>query len=152
MPKITTTSSEQLALRGSWRAKARAKAEASHPTPGPVAPDPPSWLSADARALWQEHAPDAHRHGALGPLDVMCFALLCERLADYLSYRAVVAAEGATVVREHYAGPHPAAKLAADAAAAVVTLLDRCALSPKARQGVRLKTPEAASIRLFRKD
>lgn len=148
MPKT----SEQDKLHGSWRAKSRAAAEQSHPSPSATPPDPPSWLSAEATRLWAEHAPDAHRHGALTSLDVMCFGLLCERLADFLRYSELVRREGATVVKEHYSGPHPAAKLAADAAASVVTLMDRCALSPKARAGIKLKPPVEASIRLFPKD
>lgn len=144
--------SKQPTLGNPWRQRAKARAAETHPAPGPVAPDPPSWLSAEGTRLWEQHAPDAHRHGALTSLDTMAFGLLCERLSDFLRYSEQVRREGAVVAKEHYSGPHPAAKLAADAAAAVVSLLDRMALSPKARAGIKLKPPVEAQIRLFAKD
>lgn len=133
------TNIDELAARGSRTARTRKKASATHPKTPDVCPDPPSWLRKDAKKLWKEHAAAIHQLGALSILDTMAVGMLFTAMAEHLAHAAVVEREGAVVVRGHYEGPHPEAKLRDDAAKRVVTLMRQCGLTRSGRNGMSLE-------------
>lgn len=133
---------EQLHLRGSRVGRERAAAAKTHPEAPPTAPEPPSWLCKDARAIWAEQADTLHQAGLLSDCDTLAFGMLCEVMAQYIALRELVAEEGYTVVREHYSGPHPCLKPMAECSAMVRRLTQDMGLSPKSRQGLKLSPPQ----------
>ena len=66
-------------LRGEKR-KVRLNPE--EPRPAGV-PEPPAWLSREARALWDERAPELVRIGVLTAVDGELFGAYCQEFSDY---------------------------------------------------------------------
>ena len=85
------------------------------PNLGPVVP--PSWLSPDVRAIWDELAPDLQRRGVLTPWDAETFSACCDAAAR----RAVAHLEGEVVEQAVMVivctprSPRPAGRLPAGA-------------------------------------
>ena len=65
------------------------------PAVGPVVP--PSWLSGDARSIWDGLAPDLERRGVLTVWDVEAFANYCDAAARRRRAVARLEAEGEVV-------------------------------------------------------
>lgn len=60
---------------------------------------PPEWMSAGARAVWEQEAPKFRRARLLTEVDVMAFAALCQSAADY---RRAVAKTGEDDVKAKF--------------------------------------------------
>jgi P27 family predicted phage terminase small subunit len=128
---------------------------AAAPAPAPVAPsvpEAPSWLSAEARQLWKEHAPTWHELGALGRLDVHAAALLCAELAAFNAHSVAVARDGAVVNFPHYSGVHPEAALRDNAAKRITLLLRQMGLTRASRAGTSMQETAPSPLSLFAKD
>ena len=106
--------------------------------PAPAVPEAPSWLSAEALALWREHSPVWHQLGALGALDVHAAALLCSELAAFNTHSMAVARDGAVVNFPHYSGVHPEAVLRDNAAKRITLLLRQMGLTRASRAGTSM--------------
>jgi P27 family predicted phage terminase small subunit len=120
-------------------------ARKSKAAPAPAPPAPPSWLSAEALALWREHSPVWHELGALGRLDVHACGMLCSELATYNGHAANVARDGALVHFPHYSGPNPEARLRDDAAKRILLLLRQCGLTRASRAGTPMQETKTAT-------
>lgn len=83
---------EQLAARGSWRAKGAA-------SPGVASSMPacPAWLDAAARSAWDELKPELERLGTVTPADAVALAMLAGALSDYRAACAEIEAGGLCV-------------------------------------------------------
>jgi len=117
----------------------------SKAAPAPEVPSPPSWLSAEALALWREHAPVWAALGALGKLDVHACGMLCSELATYNAHAANVARDGAVVNFPHYSGVHPEAKLRDDASKRILLLMRQCGLTRASRAGTPMQETKTAT-------
>ena len=62
------------------------------------APEPPPWLSEQARAAWEAIAPELEALGLLKIQDGLMFTALCECWATYVAALARVRAKGLTIV------------------------------------------------------
>lgn len=131
----------ELEARGSREAYKRKAHAKTHPKPPSSCPDPPSWLSPAALALWEEHIDVIYELGALTTLDVIAMGQLFTAMAEHQEHAASVVRDGAVIEREHYCGPHPEAKLRDEAAKRVVVLLRQCGLTRWGRSGMSLEPP-----------
>jgi P27 family predicted phage terminase small subunit len=98
-------------------------------------PRPPAHLSERAAAEWRRLAQELVANGVLTSADLRALELLSETLALEAEMRALIAAEGATI-RSGEGGRkgHPALKIAADARAQAIRLLEAFGLTPVRRQ------------------
>ena len=118
----------------------------SKAAPAPVVPPAPSWLSAEALALWDEHSATWSALGALGKLDVHVAAMLCSELAAFNAHSAAVARDGAVVEKSHYSGVHPEAVLRDNASKRITILLRQMGLTRASRNGTSMQeTPAPTS-------
>ena len=62
------------------------------------APEPPPWLSEQARAAWEAIAPELEALGLLKIQNGLMFTAICESWATYVAALARVRAEGLTIV------------------------------------------------------
>ena len=62
------------------------------------APEPPPWLSEQARAAWEAIAPELEALGLLKIQHGLMFTAICESWATYVAALARVRAEGLTIV------------------------------------------------------
>ena len=62
------------------------------------APEPPPWLSEQARAAWEAIAPELEALGLIKIQDGLMLTALCESWATYVAALARVRAEGLTIV------------------------------------------------------
>jgi P27 family predicted phage terminase small subunit len=149
------SSNDALTRRGSRVAHKRKQAEATHPDAVTTAPPAPSWLSEGGKSMWAIHAPEAASAGLLTSCDLLIFGLLCDSLHQYCELRDQVALEGSIIVRDHYCGPNPAAKLRDDASKTILALSRQCGLTPTSRVGLKISPPSkkpAGEISLFAKE
>lgn len=133
------TSTDELKKRGSTHAKLR-KNEIQVPILNKC-PSPPSWLTDKGSEVWNEHAPAAFAQGVLTELDVMTFALMCERLAEYIYYRGLIDSLGTVVEKENYTGAHPCVKMCDETSKSVLGFARECGLTVVSRIG--LPKPQA---------
>lgn len=80
-PKPTPTSI--LRSRGSWLANHRPDKNG----PESAVPDPPTWISEEGMAWWQDIAPMLAEYGVLTNWDQDALALLIDAKAEYLALR-----------------------------------------------------------------
>jgi len=134
---------ETLKARGSWHTARKYEAAAqTHPEPPEAVPEPPSWLTAGALALWYEHASTIHELGALGLLDVIAMGQLFTAMDEHQEAATTVAREGSVISKEHYTGPHPLIKARDDASKRVATLMRVTGLTRTGRTGMTLSPPK----------
>jgi len=124
-----------LSLKGSWRAKTRAKQAQPRPRPGANCP---AILRGPARAEWHRVAPELRRLGLLTVLDRALLATYCQTWARWLEANELVEREGLTVARLKGAKPHPALTVAGECARLLVVLAREFGLSPTSRQRLRV--------------
>jgi phage terminase small subunit len=133
---VPRTPTAELAARGSWRAKLP---ERQNEIQVPVlhhAPNPPEWMSPEARELWMLHAEAGFSEGLLTEIDLPITGLMFERIADYLEAKQ--------------RGDKIAMK---DACKDAITLADRCGHTPTSRIGLPRpdRAPKAKQVVPFAK-
>lgn len=107
------------------------------PTAGPVTP--PDWLSAEARAVWDDLAPDLVAKGVLTTWDTEAFAVLCDAVTHYRQASAAVADDGVLVPgRRDAVVKHPGMQLVRDTAATIRAYAGEFGLTPSSRSGVSI--------------
>jgi P27 family predicted phage terminase small subunit len=106
-----------------------------HPKPPPVVPSCPRWLPPAARTLWRSVVPQLEELGVVGGPDVATLEAYCLTYSRWRSAEALLEKEG-LVVDGHRNAPrkHPAAQLARDYQAAMLTLAKQLGLTPASRQ------------------
>ena len=77
------------------------------------APDPPDWLSTDARELWERIAPGLERLDLLKPEDYTTFVAYCECWATYIEALQQTRSGGLIVINQASGMPHRNPALAA---------------------------------------
>jgi P27 family predicted phage terminase small subunit len=102
-------------------------------------PNPPSWLSREARAEWRRLVRELPR-GLLGPADRQCLAVACESWARWADATRRVMSDGVLVPGDRGMVKHPACQIARDAEATMSRAWAELGLSPAARS--RLEMPE----------
>lgn len=90
----------QLRLAGSWRAAKRRK----EPAVALGVPDPPDWLSDDARAAWGELATVLAPMRVVSPTDALSLAQLAEYLSRWKRATAALAKYGEVIPTKDDAG------------------------------------------------
>ena len=106
-----------------------------------VVPEPPKHLSASARRLWRELAPELVKVSALTSLDLDRLADYCTVRATVLECEAVIALEGRTIATPQGRKRHPEMVTLEHARAELRALSGLLGLSPSDR--ARLKLPPA---------
>lgn len=152
-PRPTPT--DELAKRGSWRAKTADRVNEVVIAALDGAPEPPSWLSPRAVGIWVDHAAAACDSGLLTPLDVGAFAMYCDLLAKYLDARDDVNKRGYTIETEQRIMANPSVKAMNEAAGLVHRFLREIGHTPASRVGLVLgkdakRTPKP-ELKLFAK-
>ncbi|MGC5009760.1 phage terminase small subunit P27 family [Streptosporangium sp. DT93] len=69
----------------------------SEPVPADVEIKHPTWLSAAARTVWRQYAPDLQRTGVLTGWDVESFAIVCDAVVRRRAAVKALRAEGEVV-------------------------------------------------------
>ena len=111
-----------------------------------IPPKPPAQLGPRAAAEWRRIAPAAVGIGTLTTADCRAFELLAQMLATESEARELLAAEGLSLnTGDGGRKAHPAVRTMETARAQAARLLAEFGLSPKARQGVDVLPPRAAS-------
>lgn len=88
-PQPTPTS--VLAARGSWRAKARQESE---PPRIEGVPERPSWLTGEAKRLWENLVEWLDRMGVLSSADVTAMARYCQYWHEWTEATKVIRKKG----------------------------------------------------------
>jgi len=110
-----------------------------------VAPEPPSWLPAEALAEWHRVVPELLRLGLLKAEDRGTLAAYCTAWATLVKATARLEDEGLTTGTA--AGglkPHPAVAAAADASRRVVSFGAQFGLTPSSEANVGVKPDDDA--------
>ena len=123
----------------------------SHPGERLVSPpEPPEHLSDRAAAEWRRLARELAEAGSLTGADLRALELLAETLALESEMRALISAEGATIpAGEGGKKGHPALKIATDARAQAIRLLESFGLTPSSRHRVDRAPPPPADDSLW---
>jgi len=110
-------------------------------TPAPGAPNPPTWLSAEAKAEWRRIVPKLEAAGILATIDRAGLALVCEAWSEYRAADRILKREGLTYKSEEdgITRRHPMMKVKNDAAIRWAQLSQRFGLTPSDR--TRIKAP-----------
>jgi P27 family predicted phage terminase small subunit len=121
----------------------------NEPKPTPLAPKRPSWLVGEARREWERIAPELEKLGLLTVVDGAALAAYCQAYATMVQAEKELRAhfrkhKKLTVTYVNKFGaenevPHPAIKIARDAAATMKSFLTEFGLTPASR--VRLAMP-----------
>jgi P27 family predicted phage terminase small subunit len=109
-------------------------------------PEPPAWLTDDARAAWDSLAPSLADRQLLTAVDVLAFALLCEAWSDWLAARKELAHYGTTAVTDNgNTYQHPIVGVANKAWQRVLTACREFGLTPSARTGLHCDPGDESS-------
>ncbi len=124
----------------------------NEPKPRPVAPARPTWLDPEAKREWKRIAPELERLGLLTALDGAALTAYCETWATFVRARRELRAyvrANKTIMLEYVnqAGaanlmPHPAIKVAREAAAQLKVFAAQFGLTPAARTGIEVPGPD----------
>jgi P27 family predicted phage terminase small subunit len=114
----------------------------SEPKPLAVAPKPPDWLPKEARAKWDELAPELERIGVLTCVDGMAFTMLVLAWANAASAARVLKNNGSLFTKDKgkQSRKHPANQVLRDNALLIKAFASEFGLTPSARS--RLVLPE----------
>ena len=121
----------------------------NEPKPTLLAPERPSWLVGEARREWERVVPELEKLGLLTVVDGAALAAYCQAYATMVQAEKELRAhlrqhKKLTVTYVNKAGadnevPHPAIKIARDAATTMKAFMTEFGLTPASR--VRLATP-----------
>lgn len=130
--------------RGSWLAGQREDVDFPAGTP-----EPPSWLSAEAKRAWDDLVPLLRHRGVLTRADGMALACLCTAWGRLVEAEALLATEG-IVVRTLTGGtkPHPCVGISNGTWAQVVKGCALFGLDPADRSGVTPAGPPTEGDKL----
>ncbi|QCX81060.1 Phage terminase, small subunit [Streptomyces sp. YIM 121038] len=106
------------------------------PTFKRVAPAPPEWLSAEARAEWDRVVPELARLDLLKENDRAGLAAYCEAWATFREATEAVQREGLTIEAKQGTLAHPAVAIARNAGRELRTWAAHFGLTPSTEQGL----------------
>lgn len=108
-------------------------------------PDPPTWLSAEAKAEWARRVPQLAELGVIGAVDQAVLAAYCEAWALWRQALTMLRRRG-KVIKPKGAPPYlsPFVKMERDARADVIKLAREIGLTPSSRAGLKIEAPAEA--------
>lgn len=111
------------------------------PTPAfrRVAPEPPSWLSREAKAEWRRVVPGLTRLDLLKEEDRAALAAYCETWATFVRATRIVQSEGLTIDAKQGTLPHPAVGIARQAGKELRSWAAQFGLTPSAESNLAVK-------------
>lgn len=108
--------------------------------PGPafkrLPPNPPSWLTPEAKAEWKRVVPSLSRLDLLKPEDRAALAAYCEAWATFVAATQQVKKEGLTINAKQGTLPHPAVGIARAAGRELRSWAAHFGLTPSTEQAL----------------
>ncbi|GAA2629673.1 phage terminase small subunit P27 family [Streptomyces axinellae] len=108
--------------------------------PGPafkrLPPNPPSWMSSEAKAEWKRVLPGLSRLDLLKPEDRAALAAYCEAWATFVAATRQVQEEGLTINAKQGTLPHPAVGIARSAGRELRSWAAHFGLTPSTEQAL----------------
>jgi P27 family predicted phage terminase small subunit len=108
--------------------------------PGPafkrLPPNPPSWLTPEAKAEWKRVVPGLSRLDLLKPEDRAALAAYCEAWATFVAATQQVKKEGLTINAKQGTLPHPAVGIARAAGRELRSWAAHFGLTPSTEQAL----------------
>lgn len=114
----------------------------------PEAPEPPEWLSDEAKTHWRRIAPQALANKTLDENHHYSFALMCESIADMVFLQGVIRREGLTIGGEdgRATKAHPALRQLESCRGHCLKMLESFGLTARSRKHVKeTRTPSASN-------
>ena len=129
-----------LKLTGSDRRYHRSNPTPAVPASVPAAPD---WLGDDAKAAWDEWAPELHRLGLLTELDLPAFGVLCSTWSRWLRASRYVDEHGLTYTASTgLEKQHPMVGIEHEAGKSWLAQAQQFGMTPLSRQRLDVKVAE----------
>ena len=120
-----------LAMRGSWRAKARQKSEAKPPAARPPCP---KHLSTAAQVEWRRMTRLLEPAGLLTSIDGDALAIYCATYARWVDAEKMLALDGSILITSNgYKVPHPALAIVQQCTKQMNTMLQQFGMTPASR-------------------
>ena len=136
--------------------KSRVNTRGPKVDPGLETPKPPTWMSAGAKRVWRDLAPEMHKLGLLKPLYRPAFGVFCTAVARYAEAVAVGDEDGILVDGKRASETvekvkNPSLQIERDQAMLVLKAAAEFGLTPSAASGIVLPDTEenAAARRLL---
>lgn len=101
-----------------------------------IAPNPPSWLSAEAKAEWRRVVPGLTRLDILKEEDRAVLAAYCETWATFVDAIRQQHREGLTIEAKQGTLPHPAVGIARNAGRELRSFAAHFGLTPSSEQAL----------------
>jgi P27 family predicted phage terminase small subunit len=110
------------------------------------APEPPEWLSGEARAEWDRVVPGLERLDLLKVEDRAVLVAYCETWSRFVAAVSMYRSEGETIVNPDSGNMrrHPAVGIASEAAAQLKTLAGEFGLTPASERHLSPSLPDDA--------
>lgn len=104
-----------------------------------VAPQPPSWLSREAKAEWKRVVPELTRLEILTAENRAALAAYCETWATFVAATRTVQVEGMTIHAKQGELAHPAVAIARNAGKELRAWANQFGLTPSAENALQLR-------------
>ncbi len=140
-PKIPSTILEQ---RGSRHAKKR-QGEIQPAVPL-EAPGPPPFLSDRGKEVWADFSKELHAAGLLSTIDTFTAGLVLERCLEYISFKEIIARDGAVINTPDGPKRHPVSMMANAAWNDALRGLKEFGASPVSRIGLVALKPTTGNL------
>ncbi len=128
-----------LELRGTLRADRKRNA----PEPRVEAPNPPTWMSREAKAEWRRLAPELEALGLIAKIDRALLAGLCESWSTWVACEKVIREKGRTFETPNgYIQQRPEVAIGGRALKDLTRLGAEFGLSPRARSRLGVRPPQ----------
>ena len=114
-----------------------------------VAPNPPSWLSAEAKAEWKRVLPELMRLDLVKAEDRAALAAYCETWATYVDAIRTQHAEGLTIDAKQGTLAHPAVAIARNAGKELRTWANQFGLTPVAESALAVEVDDGGTDNPF---
>ena len=103
-----------------------------------VSPNPPTWLSREAKAEWKRVIPELQRLELVKGEDRAALAAYCETWAVFVAATRTVQDEGLTIDAKQGTLPHPAVGIARNAGKELRAWANQFGLTPSAENALQL--------------
>lgn len=115
----------------------------NEPKPEPIAPDPPKWLTGEAKKEWLRVAPELEKLGLLTRVDMAALAGYCQAYATWVKAEKILKKEGLTFTTPNgYIQQRPEVSIAQKSLQIVRGFCAEFGLTPSARS--RMSLPDQA--------
>lgn len=101
-----------------------------------IAPNPPTWMSREAKAEWRRVVPGLQRLDLLKEEDRAVLAAYCETWSTFMDATRTVQREGLTIDAKQGTLPHPAVAIARNAGRELRAFAGQFGLTPSAEMAL----------------